>query len=707
MIRADLFNIATSGVNASSQLLNSTSNNIANVNTEGYVRERTVFESTTLGGVGRGTTERVISIFAQNQLRRDTTSVGELETFVEKTASLDNLLAGEANSIANGLSEFFAAIQTASDDPTNLASREAVLGKATSMVARLNSISDFMEAKEEELNLEFTSQVERANSLITNIGELNVAIVTAKRGSNSEPSALLNEREKAINELAELMSIEVRENQFGASVINLSSGESLVLENGDFNVFELGNDADLNFKELQLATHFNSQTKSETAININEASVGGSLGGLFRFRDEILGPAQRDVGQIALAMADAVNSQNKLGMDLDLQLGGDIFAIPEFTGLNYTGTPDNLPVSGRIIPGQGSDITDADYKITVDAVNGSGYPTSVTLTMINSDGTPKKLADGSDAIFPSIAINAGYNDLPGGIQIEFQSASGHSVGNEFLIQPTKYVASDIALATERPEDLAFAAPIRAEASLSNLGDAQVKQVTVSNTVVDAALGSEASAFNGAGGIHNAANAPGGTVGAPAQIVFTSASDFQVLDAAGAVITNVSGVTDYDNLLAQAEATGSGPAWPAAFSALDDYPGYDVSLSGVPVPGDSFNLTYNTDGVADNTNAEVLAGLQREGLVQLSADSSNKTRTFHDAYSSLIGRVGEKTATAEISLEAAEAMKVQSETWFDSVSGVSLDEEAANLVRYQQSYAAAARILTTAQDLFDTILSVVR
>ena len=147
------------------------------MNTEGYVRERTVFESTTLGGVGRGTTERVISIFAQNQLRRDTTSVGELETFVEKTASLDNLLAGEANSIANGLSEFFAAIQTASDDPTNLASREAVLGKATSMVARLNSISDFMEAKEEELNLEFTSQVERANSLITNIGELNVAIV--------------------------------------------------------------------------------------------------------------------------------------------------------------------------------------------------------------------------------------------------------------------------------------------------------------------------------------------------------------------------------------------------------------------------------------------------------------------------------------------------------------------------------------------------
>lgn len=67
----------------------------------------------------------------------------------------------------------------------------------------------------------------------------------------------------------------------------------------------------------------------------------------------------------------------------------------------------------------------------------------------------------------------------------------------------------------------------------------------------------------------------------------------------------------------------------------------------------------------------------------------------------------KSATAQISLDAAEAMKVQSENWFDSTSGVSLDEEAANLVRYQQSYAAAARILTTAQELFDTILSAAR
>ena len=63
--------------------------------------------------------------------------------------------------------------------------------------------------------------------------------------------------------------------------------------------------------------------------------------------------------------------------------------------------------------------------------------------------------------------------------------------------------------------------------------------------------------------------------------------------------------------------------------------------------------------------------------------------------------------ADISLTSAEAMKTQSENWFESVSGVSLDEEAANLVKFQQSYSAAARILSTAQELFDTILSAAR
>ena len=708
MIRnTDLFNIATSGLNASNKLLNTTSNNIANVNTEGYVRERTEFKSQLVGGVGVGTTERVINTFAQNQLRRDTTQFGEFQAYKQKTDALDNVLANEANSISGGLSEFFAAVQTAADDPTNLASRDLVLSDAEALLRRMQSLSDFMLDKETELNLEFDSQVNRANSLIRSIGELNESIIVAQGNSrNDEPGALLNERDAAINELAGIMSIEVRQspNQNGSKVVNLTSGESLVLEDGSFNVFQLGGDADPTFKQLQLSTDF-SGAKQDTVLNIFEDQLGGSLGGLFRYRDEVLNPAQRDLGQLALAFTDAVNSQNQLGMDLDEQLGTNIFETPTIQGLTYTGTTPTLGISGQITQGAGATLTDADYKITVTNV-AAGVPSEVTVELLNGDGTPKNDETGNPIIYTGIAVSAtDFTELPGGYEIDFTSAAGYAIGNEFLLQPTRRAASDITMATNRAEDLAFALPIRVEANLGNLGGASLIATQVTNTTVDTApFGADSSAFDGAGNIHNAAAAPGGAVGAPASILFTAADSFQVLDSAGTVITTVTGVTDYDDMLEQASATAG---WPAAFGALTDYPGYDFSLDGEARAGDVFTISYNTDGFNDNRNALAMGELQQANTVQLSSNSNSDPRSFHEAYASVVSRVGEDASSATISLQAAEAMLADSTEWNQSVSGVSLDEEAANLVRFQQSYAAAARILSTAQSIFDTILSVAR
>jgi flagellar hook-associated protein 1 FlgK len=223
---------------------------------------------------------------------------------------------------------------------------------------------------------------------------------------------------------------------------------------------------------------------------------------------------------------------------------------------------------------------------------------------------------------------------------------------------------------------------------------------VDNTFANSA----ASAFNGAGGIHGPGAAPGGGVGAPAQILFTAADEYQVLDSGGNLITTVSGTTDFTNMLAQAAGTAG---WPAAFSALDNYPGYDLSLQGVPKAGDSFSIAYNTDGLNDNRNGLTMADLQNVDSMQLNNSGSGDPVSFHEAYANIVSDIGQKSASADISLKAAQALKSQSKNWFESVSGVSLDEEAANLVRYQQSYSAAARLLGTAQDLFNTILGIVR
>ncbi len=684
----DLFSIASSGVNASNQLLQTTSNNIANVNTDGYVRERTEFSNTLLAGVGQSTTERVVDVFAQNQLRRDITAVGEMQAYSQKSGIIDNLLASEANSIANGLSQFFGSVQTAADDPTNLASRAAVLGEAEGLVRRMSTVSQYMESIEEDLNLEFTSQIKEANSLIQNIGELNRTILLNRGNPQGAPNGLLNERDKAINQLAELVSVEVRTNDNGSKAVNLSTGESLVLENGGFNLFELSGGPDTDTKQLQLAFNV-ANDKPQASVRITEEQLGGALGGLFRFRDEVLGSAQRDIGQMAVAMADAMNTQNKLGMDLDMQLGGNIFSLPEFTALPYPSDAATPPaVDARFTAGKGTEVTDADYKIEIETVDAAGNPTSIAVTALNGDGSPKNTdINGNPVKQTGISVTAGgFTQLPGGVEVQFDSSGGYDSANEFLLQPTKTVASDLSLATSRPEDLAFAAPVRVKPGNNNLGEASAARVTVTNTRV------AESAFDGSQGLATPAGAPGA---APVKVQFTAQNTFDVLDSAGNTLTSVT-VTDgdYAGLLSQA---GYG----------SDYPGYDFSLSGRPAPGDSFELVYNTNGIDDNTNAIKMAELQQADLVQLSNQSTNPKRSLHDSFSTLVGRVGENSASADVSLQAAEAMKEQSENWFDSVSGVSLDEEAANLVRFQQSYAAAARILSTAQELFNTILSAAR
>lgn len=710
---ADLMSIARSGVDASNQLLTTSGHNIANVNTEGYVRETTNFVSQLTGGVGRSTTERVINVFAQNQLRRDTTQLSHFEEYWNKTSVLDNVFASEANSISSVMSRFFAAVQTAADDPTSIAARQLTLGEANALVGQIGTMSSFLRDKEEELNFEIESNIDKVNSLVSSIAELNKAIrVSQSNNRYDEPGTLKNERDKAVLELASLMSIETRPgpNDDGSVLVNLSSGESLVLQDGSFNVFSMSNSADINYKSLQL-----SSTGKPTTINLKETNMGGTIGGLFRYRDEVLESSRRELGQLALAVTETINTQNRLGMDFDQQLGTNIFELPEFSALNYaTNSTLGNEVTGRIAEGFASEITSADYQVTFDVVNAGAPPTvDVTVAVLNPDGSPVTDVNGVAITqsYTGLTAQAGvFSKVLGGIELEFNSGGSYAAGDKFLLQPTKNSADKITVSMTRPEDLAFASPIRVEADLNNLGDVELVSTSVPNTTVDNSfVNSAASAFDGAGGVHGPGASPTGAggVGAPAQIIFTATDEYQVLDSGGNLITTVSGTTDFNNMLAQAATNGSAPPWPAAFSALDDYPGYDISLQGVPKAGDSFSITYNTDGLNDNRNGLSLANLQNVNTMQLNSSGSGDPVSFHEAYANIVSDIGQKAASAEISLEAAKALKSQSENWFESVSGVSLDEEAANLVRYQQSYSAAARLLGTAQDLFNTILGIVR
>ncbi|MDZ7924540.1 MAG: flagellar hook-associated protein FlgK [Marinagarivorans sp.] len=128
-----------------------------------------------------------------------------------------------------------------------------------------------------------------------------------------------------------------------------------------------------------------------------------------------------------------------------------------------------------------------------------------------------------------------------------------------------------------------------------------------------------------------------------------------------------------------------------------YLGLQVSIKGTPDTGDRFTLDFNNNAASDNRNALLLTGVETNRLL------NNGTTSLNDAYGALVERIGITTNTAKINAEAAEAVLEQTTALRDSIAGVNLDEEASNLIRFEQFYQANAQVISVARNLFDALL----
>lgn len=235
-------------------------------------------------------------------------------------------------------------------------------------------------------------------------------------------------------------------------------------------------------------------------------------------------------------------------------------------------------------------------------------------------------------------------------------SAGMAAGDSFLIRPTANAARDIALTTTDPTKLATAAPMRASAALANTGTGVIAAGTVNTSLP----------LNP-------------NLQAPVSIAFTTATTFTVTGAVPAVVGTVA-YTSGQNII---------------------YNGWTTKITGAPVAGDTFNMASNTTATGDNRNALLMAGLQTQNLM------ANGTTSFQGAYSQLVGSIGAKTSELTVTSLAQDAMVTQTVANQQSVSGVNLDEEAANLIRYQRAYQAAAKAMQIANTMFDSLLTLGR
>ncbi|HKE97234.1 MAG TPA: flagellar hook-associated protein FlgK [Povalibacter sp.] len=224
--------------------------------------------------------------------------------------------------------------------------------------------------------------------------------------------------------------------------------------------------------------------------------------------------------------------------------------------------------------------------------------------------------------------------------------AGANVGDRFLIKPTAEAVSGLQLLISNPSEIAAAAPITSSAAAGNIGSATIS----------------------AGEVMDPANAQ---LRSPVDITFTSATQYMV--------------------------SGDPTVYTYTPGANIDVNGWRVQINGTPAAGDSFSMRDNVGGTGDNRNALKLADVLNQPVL------NRGTASLSGAVGQFVGDIGVKTNQAQVSSAAQKVVFDESVESLQSVSGVNLDEEAANLVRYQQAYMAAAQMIRVADTIFQSVL----
>lgn len=701
---ADLLNIGLSGLSAAKTNLSVVGHNITNVNTPGYSRQDTVQvtrppQFSGAGFIGSGTSltdiRRTYSEFLTTQLRSSTALNSDVKAYKSQIDQLDSLLAGTTTGITPAMKSFFSAMQTAAEDPANIPARQLVLAESEGLARRFNNIYDNINSQNEFINKQMVVTGDQINRLAKSIASYNEAI--AKVGSSGHPpNDLLDQRDEAIRQLSTFIGVTVVSQDDNSMNIFIGSGQPLVVgsRNNSIEVTQGRGDPmrfDINF------------VSGGSRQNITSMVTGGEMGGLVRYRDEVLDPTLNAMGRLALSISDEINRQLGQGLDLKGNVGAALFNNindPKLAALRVLAMGDNSAnVSGSLDIHNTQLLTTSDYRLEYDQT--SGY-------------SARRLSDG--AVMTVTADAQGrlsFADPEGrdqGFTVTMSGTPGH--GDQFVLQPTRRGANDIASELDQADQLAFAAPLRSEAGLQNKGTGTIGQPSVDmvlnpnnlpmdNFVADALSKTHLAAIDNIQLQYNSATGEMVFVTPlPSGITITTVP--QEGPGAPTVIGSLPFTPGQSNQLSYAIQVDVGAGNLQSYTVTQ-------TLSGRPEQGDTFGISFNKHGVSDNRNALKLADLQNKQVVGVDANIKDIATgmSFTDDYGDTIERVGTLTAQARQDEIATDAVLKQATDNRDSLSGVNLDEEAAKLIQFEQYYNASAQVIQVARTLFDTLISTFR
>jgi flagellar hook-associated protein 1 FlgK len=635
-------------LNAAQAGMLTTSHNISNAATPGYHRQETVQRAAIAQFTGAGYIGKGVEV---TDIRRayDRFLAAQVVSAQSQSSQLDSYYAHIKqldDMLADPTAGLSPALQAFFDASSAVANSPSSIPARQSMLSSAQSLVSRFHAMQQRYDEIRTGLDDEIRTSVTNINSYAQQIASLNRAIVTAQGGSTGQPNDMLDQRDQLLL-----------QLNKEIGATLVKQDdGSYNVF-IGNGQALVVGGSSFALTVGYDLTGPTRLAVGYSASGGTawlpdsslqggaLGGYIDFRSGTLDSAQNALGRIALGLAQTFNDQHARGQDLNGGLGTAFFDEPT-PAVFGIGGGNASPVSVTV---DAADLTASDYRLSFS----SGV---YTLT---------RLSDGVTASTNVLPSSASPLAIAGdGVSIAIASPPGLAAGDTFLIQPTRNAARDVGVRIGETRLIAAAAPIRTAFDPNNTGSGRITAGSVTGTL------------------------PGANPQPTVVVVFTGSDQYELRagTAAGAVLASS----------------------PVGYKSGDDitFNGWTVQITGTPAPGDVFTIGPNGTsaadyGITDNRNALALAQLGTANTL------ISRGASYQGAYAQIVSEVGNKTRELEVTCEAQANLLAQTVSSEQAIAGVNLDEEAANLLRYQQAYQAAARVLQIASTLFDSVLEIGR
>ncbi len=674
MTAPSMLGLGTSALSAYRSALSVTSNNISNVGVDGYSRQRADLNMqdamrTNQGymgtGVEGGQVTRVYDQFLTKNLNTATSSANHYNSYHEYASTIDEILANPEMGMTPVMSTFFNAMHDLTAAPSSIPARQVLQGEGEALVTRFNTLHSEMETVRSQTLEEMDATVSRINGISMSIADLNAKISNASNGGNEPPNDLLDRRDQLTKELAEYVGITTNE-QEGMVNIYIGKGQALV--------------ADTSYNELTLGSSQYNQSETfklymkmgQTDIDITSAIKGGRAGGIVDFTKDILTTAQNSLGRMAIAISATINAQHRsgYGMNGDSDTGNNFFSLGETTSVDGI---TKMTLDGAIAETDSS----ALLSVSIPLNNGEvevGPVTANAVTGLTLNGT----------LIGDVAAGATATATAASI-VDAINAESSETGI------TAEATSDDKIKLISDQDIEVTVADSGDISASGLSEGTYRMVKSSIkalTTDDYAL-----SYNGTSFVITNQNTQ-------EERVLDTAETTQLKD------TSIRGGVVHDGLVFQLNTyqgemeEGEEIVVHATRNASQNI---GMALTAAQIA--SIAASDQPDESGNNQNMLDMVALQTEKL--LSAGSNGvATATFQENYGQLVSEVGVQTHYADVNRVAQESIVKNAQASRDNHAAVNLDEEAANLLKFQQMYQASTRVISMADELFKAVLNVV-